>query len=218
MLFKSHETILFTGDSVTDAGRKRPVGEGLWEGVGNGYVRQIDTILNVAYPENLYNIVNTGISGNTSKDLIARWQTDVLDIKPDYVSICIGFNDVWRHFDEPASQHKHVSIDEYRQNLQKMIELTKDNVKGMIFLTPYYMELNKDDLMRKKMDEYGNIVKELARQYNCLCIDLQKEFNEYLKYRYSAYIMWDRVHPGWIGSMIIARAFLRAVGFDKKFI
>lgn len=218
MLFKSGETILFTGDSVTDAGRKRPIGEGLWEGVGNGYVRQIDNILNVAYPENLYHIVNTGISGNTSKDLLARWQTDVLDIKPDYVSVCIGFNDVWRQFDEPASQYKHILLDEYEQNLRKMIELTKDNVKGVIFMTPYYMEANEADLMRKKMDEYGKIVKELAKQHSLLCIDLQKEFNEYLKYRHSAYIMWDRVHPGNIGSLIIARAFLRAVGFDRKLI
>ena len=218
MLFKSNQTILFTGDSVTDAGRKRPIGEGLWEGVGNGYVRQIDTFLNVAYPENLYHIVNIGISGNTSRDLLARLQTDVLDIKPDYVSVCIGFNDVWRHFDEPASLYKHVSMDEYGQNLQKMIELTKDNVQGMILMTPYYMEPNKNDLMRKKTDEYGNIVKQLAKQNNLLCIDLQKEFDDYLKYRHSAYIMWDRIHPGWIGSMIIARAFLRAVGVDRQLI
>ena len=51
MLFTSGDRIVFTGDSVTDAGRGRPVGEGLWQGVGDGYVRTIDNILNVVYPD-----------------------------------------------------------------------------------------------------------------------------------------------------------------------
>ena len=67
--FHDGDKILFTGDSVTDSGRGRPVGEGLWEGVGNGYVRSIDTMLNVCYPELLLHICNTGTSGNTSRDL-----------------------------------------------------------------------------------------------------------------------------------------------------
>ncbi|HEY8419069.1 MAG TPA: SGNH/GDSL hydrolase family protein [Clostridia bacterium] len=218
MLFSNRDTILFTGDSITDAGRKRPIGEGKWDGVGNGYVRLIDVLLNVCYPENTYHIVNTGISGNTSRDLLARWQTDVLDLKPDYVSVCIGVNDVWRQFDEPDCFYNHVDIQAYRQNLEKMIEITKDKVKGIILMTPYYMESNKEDLMRKKMDEYGAVVKELAQKYNLICVDLQAEFDNYLKYRYSGYLQWDRVHPGPVGSMIIARAFLRAIGFDRKLI
>lgn len=218
MLFSNRDTILFTGDSITDAGRKRPIGEGKWDGVGNGYVRLIDVLLNVCYPENTYHIVNTGISGNTSRDLLARWQTDVLDLKPDYVSVCIGVNDVWRQFDEPDCFYNHVDIQAYRQNLEKMIEITKDKVKGIILMTPYYMESNKEDLMRKKMDEYGAVVKELAQKYSLICVDLQAEFDDYLKYRYSGYLQWDRVHPGPVGSMIIARAFLRAIGFDRKLI
>ena len=218
MLFSNRDTILFTGDSITDAGRKRPIGEGKWDGVGNGYVRLIDVLLNVCYPENTYHIVNTGISGNTSRDLLARWQTDVLDLKPDYVSVCIGVNDVWRQFDEPDCFYNHVDIQAYRHNLEKMIEITKDKVKGIILMTPYYMESNKEDLMRKKMDEYGAVVKELAQKYNLICVDLQAEFDNYLKYRYSGYLQWDRVHPGPVGSMIIARAFLRAIGFDRKLI
>ena len=51
MIFENKDKILFTGDSVTDAGRKRPVGEGLWEGLGTGYVRMVDSILATVYPE-----------------------------------------------------------------------------------------------------------------------------------------------------------------------
>ena len=40
MLLQNGDRIVFTGDSTTDAGRARPVGEGLHQGVGDGYVRQ----------------------------------------------------------------------------------------------------------------------------------------------------------------------------------
>lgn len=69
--------------------------------------------------------------------------------------------------------------------------------------------------MRKSVDEYGAVVKKLAKEYNLLCIDVQKPFDEYLKYRYSAFVVWDRVHPNAVGSMLIAREFLKAIGFDR---
>lgn len=218
MLFNNGDKIVFTGDSVTDSGRGHPVGEGLWDGVGNGYVRSIDTLLNVCYPEQLFHIVNTGTGGNTSRDLESRWQAEVLDLKPDWVVMCIGINDVWRQFDSPAVTNQHVYPDEYREILCRLAEKTKPLVKGLIMMTPYYMEPNREDSMRKRTGEYAAIMKETAARYNVPCIDLQKEFDDYLQYRHSSYIMWDRVHPGWIGSLIIARAFLREVGFDRNVI
>lgn len=216
--FQNGDRILFTGDSVTDSGRGRPVGEGLWEGVGNGYVRSVDTLLNVCYPESLFHIMNTGISGNTTKDLLARWKTDVLDLHPAYVVICIGFNDVWRQFDSPSLPHTHVSPEDYRANLCAMIEQTLPQVKEIILMTPYFMEPNKTDALRRRMDEYGAVMKDVASQYELSCIDLQAAFDDYLQYRHSAYIMWDRIHPGWVGSMIIAREFLKQVGFDRQIV
>ena len=69
--------------------------------------------------------------------------------------------------------------------------------------------------MRARMDEYRAIMLAVAEEKGVCCIDLQKEFDDYLQYRHSSYLTWDRIHPGWIGSLIIARAFLRAVGFDR---
>ena len=218
MVFQNGDKIVFTGDSITDSDRGRPIGEGLWNGVGNGYVRSIDTLLNVCYPEHLYHIVNTGSSGNTVKDLENRWQSEVLDLKPDWIVVCIGVNDVWRQFDSPALTHQHVYPDEYRETISRLVDKAKPLVKGLIMMTPYYMETNRDDGMRKRMDEYGTIMKDVCKQWDIPCIDLQTEFDVYLQYRHSSYIMWDRVHPGWIGSMIIARAFLRTIGFDRSII
>ena len=66
-------------------------------------------------PINGDRVVDMGISGNTTRDLQARWQTDVLDLKPDWLSIMIGANDVWRQFDSPRQTEKHILIDEYKR-------------------------------------------------------------------------------------------------------
>ena len=214
MIFENNDRIVFTGDSVTDMERARPYGEGLFDNLGKGYVRVIENMLNSWYPELLVRITNTGTDGNTSRNLLDRFLTDVVDLKPDWVSICIGINDVWRQFDSPAIPDDQVSPEEYEQNVQKMILAVKDQVKGIILMTPYYMEPNKNDWMRKRMDEYGSVCKKLAEDHGCILVDLQEVFDHYFTYRHSSYIAWDRVHPNQVGATIIARAFLQHCGFD----
>ena len=218
MLFENGQKILFTGDSITDSDRKRPVGEGLWQGVGNGYVRAVDTLLNVLYPESLFHICNTGWSGNTSRDLLARFDKDVIDLKPDWVVLMIGANDVWRHFDEPALKSQHVQIEEYRANLVAMLDKMKEAGIRPILWTPYLMETNRQDPLRMALESFGNVVKELCQERDILCVDAQAIFDDYLQYRYGGGISWDRLHPGHIGSMLLARGLLRAIGVDRELI
>jgi len=218
MLFSDGDKIIFTGDSVTDAGRGRPVGEGLHAGVGTGYVRQIDNILNVVYPDWKLWIANTGSSGDTSRSLKARWQEDVMNLKPDWVSLMIGINDVWRQFDSPGVAGSHVSLAEYKSTIWELMERTLPIVKGMIIISPFYMEPLREDPMRLLVDEYAKVAEDAAKKHNCLYVNVQQAFDDYLTYRHSSYIAWDRVHPGNIGSTIIAREFLKAVGMDRSFI
>lgn len=168
----------------------------------------------VDYPELNLRVVNMGISGNTSRDLLARWDADVNALDPDYVVVLIGINDVWRQFDSPARPEASVSPEDYEANLNAICDKTKAK---LIFMTPYYLEPNKNDAMRKRTDEYASICKQIAEKRNIPVIDLQAAFEEILEYRYPAYITWDRVHPGRIGSMIIARAFLQKVGYVPKY-
>jgi len=100
--------LLMIGDSITDVGRARPIGEGRNDELGKGYVSFVDALLNSVYPQAAIRVINMGISGNTVRDLKARWQTDVLNLKPDWLSIMIGINDVWRQFDSPKQTEHHV--------------------------------------------------------------------------------------------------------------
>lgn len=214
MIFEHMDRIVFAGDSVTDMGSVHPVGEGGSENIGRSYVRILENMLSTWYPEVYLRITNSGISGNTSRDLLERFDRDVTSLNPDWVSICIGINDVWRQFDCPAIPDLQVMPEEYEANVEKMILAVKDSVKGVFLLTPYYMEPNPEDWMRKRMDEYGCICKKLAEKYGCILIDLQEVFNDYFRYRHSTFIAWDRVHPSQIGATVIAKAFLEHCDFD----
>jgi len=209
MKFQNGDSILFIGDSITDCNRVRPIGAGA--GLGESYVALVDALLAAFYPERGITALNTGSSGNRVTDLAARWQTDVLDLTPDWLSIMIGINDVWRQFDDYLNPDQ-VTIDQYETVYRKLLMEAKPNLKGLILMTPYYLETSLSDPMRKKMDEYGKVVKKLAKEFNAIFVDTQTAFNNYLAHRPTQSLCSDRVHPNKTGHMIIAKAFLTAIG------
>jgi lysophospholipase L1-like esterase len=210
------EKLVMIGDSITDVGRARPIGEGRADdALGRGYVMMVDALLGAVYPERMIRVINMGVSGNTTRDLKARWQTDVLDLKPAWLSIMIGANDVWRQFDSPKQTERHVLLDEYERNLVELVSSTQPTVKGLVLMAPYYIEANRQDAMRAMMDRYGAVVKKVAGATpGAVFVDTQAAFDRLLKTYYPATINWDRVHPNPTGSALIARAFLTAIGFD----
>src|SRR6185437_7983095 len=151
MTLKKNSSLLLIGDSITDAGRDRSPGS---HSLGDGYVSQVQNLLSIAYHDYHVLVINRGISGNTVRDLKARWQNDVLDIKPDWLSVMIGINDVWRQFDTPQPTEPHVTIDEYENTLNLLIEQASPSLKGLILMTPFFIEPNRSEPMRAMMDKY----------------------------------------------------------------
>jgi lysophospholipase L1-like esterase len=214
MLLQKNDKLVMIGDSITDCGRKKPEGEGRNDALGNGYVSLVNAFLQAFYPHLGIRVINMGISGNTVRNLKERWQTDVIDLKPDWLSIMIGINDVWRQYDVPQIVEKHVYIEEYEQTLNELVTQTKPMLKGLILMTPYYIEPNPHDPMRATMDKYGKVVKKIAERHGAIFIDTQEAFEPVLKHIYPATLAWDRVHPNMTGHMTLARAFLNAIGFS----
>ncbi|MBQ1957092.1 MAG: SGNH/GDSL hydrolase family protein [Clostridia bacterium] len=212
--FENNDRIVFAGDSITDSNSTNPVGEGLFGNLGNGYVRLIEAMLFAYYPEINIRITNSGISGNTIRDLKGRWQRDVLDLEPQWVNILIGANDVWRQMDMPAFPHACVLPDEYEKTLEEMLISLQGKVKGVTLMLPYYMENNLSDKMRAEIEKYDDICRHLGEKYGCIIIDLQHMFDEYLNYHHSSFLAWDRIHPNMTACVLIAREYLKAVGFD----
>ncbi len=192
------------GDSITDCGR-------IYENppLGNGYVHFVCDSLKTKYPE--IEIINRGISGDTVRDLKKRWQRDVLDLKPDWLSIMIGINDVWQQIDDWLPQAYWVTIEEYERTLGDLIASVFPSLKGLILMTPYHLQPDRSDGMRAKMDRYGNVVREYAKKYDAIFVDTQAAFDKALKEIDAADLSEDRIHMNDIGHMILADAFLKAV-------
>jgi lysophospholipase L1-like esterase len=214
MIIQPGSKLVMIGDSVTDCGRAKPVGEGLFEAMGKGYVTQVDALIQARYAAQRIRVINMGTSGNTVRDLKARWQTDVFDLAPDWLSIMIGINDVWRQFDTPLQKEWAVQLDEYERTLAELVEQTLPRVRGLVLMTPYFIEPNRADGMRARMDEYSQVVRNLAQKYQTCFVDMQAAFDEILVDVHPMTLAWDRVHPNAIGHMVIARAFLKSVGFS----
>ncbi|WP_067926244.1 SGNH/GDSL hydrolase family protein [Alicyclobacillus shizuokensis] len=214
MRLQAGQKLVMIGDSITDCGRQRPVGEGSSAALGSGYVALVDGWLRAAYPELGVRVVNMGIGGDTVRHLAARWQTDVLDLHPDWLSVMIGINDVWRQFDHPLQPELHVLPEEYEQTLRTLLGQVRYRLSGLVLMTPFYLEPNKEDAMRRRMDEYGRIVKRVADDLNAVFVDTQAAFDKLWAHTYPSSIALDRVHPDLAGHTVLARAFLDAVGFD----
>jgi len=211
MKLAPNSKLVFIGDSITDCERTRPIGEGLFDGIGKGYVSFVEGFLMAIHPAEAIRLVNMGTSGDTVLDLKKRWKTDALDLKPDWLSIMIGVNDVWRQFDLPRQKEIHVIPKVYEKTLLELASKTRPKLKGLIIMAPFYLEPNREDPMRKRMDQYGAICKKVARKSDAIFIDTQAVFDDLLTHMHANAIAWDRVHPNTIGHSVIARAFLNAI-------
>ncbi len=213
MLIERNTKLLLFGDSVTDMNKKEP-GEGLFEAIGVGYAADLQSFFATSYPDYNIRVINKGVSGNTSRDLVARYEKDVVPYRPENLLICIGINDVWRQFDTPLIYEDAVSLEEYEENLTYIIESSKEFVKKLILVTPYYIEENESDRMRARMDEYSAVVKKLAEKYDAVFVDMQSAWVKILKYYHSSYFTWDRIHPNSQGGMYMAKTILNKLDFD----
>ncbi|TCZ70209.1 GDSL family lipase [Paenibacillus albiflavus] len=218
MLLAKNDRLVMIGDSITDCERRRPIGEGRLGSLGQGYVSMVDALLQTMYPELAIRVTNMGISGDNVRNLAERWQTDVMDLEPNWLSIKIGINDVWSQYVAPYYTERHVYIEEYERTLRDLIAQaqTLPSLKGIILVSPYYIESNPQDATRQAMDQYGQVVKKIAEELNLVFVDTQAAFAGVLEHMYPGALAWDRVHPSAPGHMVIARAFLQEIGFEWK--
>ena len=192
------------GDSITDAGRREinvP-----W---GLGYVSMVRDFILARYPGLQLTILNRGARGDTTRDLLARWRSDVIAEQPDWLSLMIGINDVWRGF--LGMPDEAVPLAEYAANLRGLLDQTQAR---LILMTPYMIEADRTHPMREAMDRYGEAVRALAPEYDAVVVDTQAAFDLALQQTTSDYWAEDQIHPNGPGHAIIALAFLRAAGFE----
>ncbi len=207
MLFQPQQKILFVGDSITDCGRRGPAAP-----YGNGYMSLVRSLLMACYPHLELRFVNRGVSGDTSRDLQARWERDILAEQPDWLSVMIGINDVWRAFS--SNPHEAVPLPEYEATLRALLTSVREQGARLIVMTPYMIEPDPQVPMRRQMDWYSAAVECIAAEQDAVLVHTQQAFDIVL--RETAPEDWapDQIHPNQPGHAVLALAWLRAVGFE----
>lgn len=207
LVFTGGQRLVFIGDSITDAGRRQDAAP-----YGSGYVHLARAFLIARYPELGLDIINQGIGGNTIRDLDRRWEEDVVRLQPDWLSIKIGINDVWRQVAGRTAEA--VLLDEYAATYERLLRRTAQATKArLILMEPYVIESNHSDRFRALIDQYLPVVHRLGAEHGAIVIPTQAAFDTALAAQPAAYWADDRVHPNTPGHAIIARAFLRGVGY-----
>lgn len=196
--------ILFQGDSITDAGRDRSDHHEL----GNGYPLYAAKFIREEHPETDFEFINLGISGDQTKDLVERLQSDFIDINPDIVSIHIGVNDTWHHAENRDWLDNSLFEAQYRKVLSEIKE--KTNAKILIieqFLLPVSDKLYFREDLNGKIDITRSLAREFADYYIPLDGIMAKACVGEDMYHWSA----DGVHPNDNGSEFIGRVYADAI-------
>ncbi len=214
---KKEETImkriLFQGDSITDAGRSRE-----WDlNRGIGYATLVSASLGFERPDE-FEFINKGISGNRVIDLIARVKAEIINLKPDYMSILIGINDVWHEIDSQNG----IDTKRYEMYYNMLIEEVKEalpDIKIMI-LEPFVLKGSATeanwDKFRSGAIEKAAAAKRVAEKNNLLFIPLMEKFDEAAKTASCEYWLYDGVHPTAMGHELIKREWLKAFEVLEK--
>lgn len=206
------KTFLLQGDSITDAGRSRENDSVR----GYGYPTLVAAELMYDHPGQ-FNVINRGISGNRIVDLYARIKKDFLNLKPNYLSILIGVNDVWHEYE---SEPNGVSDDKFRKIYDMLIAEIKAELPDIkiYILEPFVLcgtatEKRWEDFHREVLLR-AQSAKWIAEKHDLPFIALQERFDSACKKCASSYWLGDGVHPTAAGHELIARALMETVKND----
>ncbi len=178
--------LLFTGDSLTD---------------GSSYPDYVVHSLNAAFPEAGFTLENSAKCGDTTRDLLRRFDDDVAAKRPDLVSICIGAND--------AAQR--LPVGEYKTNLLMLVRQTLAlKAQPVLFLTSPRAQPDKD----ADLQPYLQAVREIAAEFHLPLADAYETFRVW-EFAGKTVLGADGLHHGPDGFPAMARAFLDGVGLKE---
>jgi lysophospholipase L1-like esterase len=206
--------VLFQGDSITDAGRRREqyyANDG--GGMGAGYVHQIVTELLGRHPKKQLRCYNRGISGNKVFQLAGRWEDDGLNLQPDVLSILIGVNDYWHTLDLGYEG----TVQTYERDYRALLDRTKKALPDvrLVIGEPFVVRGGsavKPERWFPAFDAYRDAARRIAQDYRAAFIPYQSVFDEALKVAPVSYWCPDGVHPSLGGAYLMAKAWLDGVG------
>lgn len=209
--------ILFQGDSITDCSRSRDDNN---DHAGYGYAQFVKGALGASAPGE-YRFLNRGVSGNRIVDVYARIKADIINLKPDYMSLLIGINDVWHEI----SHQNGVAPEKFEKIYDMLLTEIKEALPNMkiMLLGAYVLKgvatENTDEIpdrwerFKKGAELNAAAAKRLAEKHGLVYVPLQEVFDKACETAEPTYWAADGVHPTPMGHELIKNEWLR--GFEK---
>ncbi|MFC2089568.1 SGNH/GDSL hydrolase family protein [Bacteroidota bacterium] len=210
--FSQNDTLVFQGDSITDAGREK---KNEWanngKSLGTGYAMLVAAKLLGSLPEKNLNIYNRGISGNKVYQLQERWKKDCIELKPDVLSILIGVNDYWH-----MRNGKYDGTPEiYEKDYRKLLNDTKTALPDtkLIICQPFILANTRavDDSWVKSFSAYQEIADRICKEFDAIWVPFQEAFTEATARAPETYWTADGVHPSTGGAQLMADTWLKSL-------
>ena len=206
--------ILFQGDSITDCSRSRDAGN---DHAGYGYAQFVKGALGAKYPAE-YTFLNRGVSGNRIVDVYARIKADILNLKPDYMSLLIGINDIWHEI----SRQNGVDPEKFEKIYDMLITEVKEalpDIKIML-LGAFVLEgpstcdteeiPDRFDRFKEGAKLNAAAAKRIAEKHGLLYVPLQEVFDKACESAPPTYWTADGVHPTAMGHELVKNEWLKA--------
>jgi len=210
LLLKPGDRLAICGDSITEQ---------------KMYSRIMETYLTVCVPQLDVTIRQFGWSGEKAPGFLARMVNDVLRFGPTIATTCYAMNDhnYQPYKEEHGQVYRDASLAIIRAFKERGVRVIQGSA-GTVGKMPSWVQRAQgtvDDLNRS-LSEFRNIDVRLAEQEQVAFADvflpmLIQGFEA--KHRYGDDYMIsgkDGVHPGWAGHLVMAYAFLRAMGLDGQ--
>lgn len=203
------QRIVFIGDSITAA----ESGTAVHGPLGNGYVHFAGNFLVARYPRLNLEIINTGVNGNTVRELKRRWEKDCIGQRPDVLSVLIGINDLWTQHAGAEYLRYAVYPDEYELTYRLLLSEARQRCNcKFVMMEPFMFCGDPENAMLKGLRTYIDIVHKLAAEFDAVLVELQsgidEEIAEVLPERWSM----DSVHPYAWAHAWIAQRWLDSTG------
>ena len=195
------QKVAFLGDSITQFGMQP-----------GGYVVLVDQAMDKAGRKIV--VIPAGVSGNTSKDMLARLQRDVIDKKPDWMTLSCGVNDVWHGA-------RGVPLDQYKTNITAIVDqATAAGIKVVILTSTMIME-DPGNAFNKELADYNDFLRGFAKERHLPLADLNADMQAELASEKTelpglkgTILTVDGVHMNGVGNEMMAGGVLKAFGMD----
>lgn len=187
------------------------------------YSRIMETYLTVCVPELAVTVRQVGWSGEQAPGFLNRMTNDVLRFRPSVATTCYGMNDhrYTPYTDEIGQTYRQASEAILRSFKAHGVRVIQGSA-GTVGKMPHWVTSARGTVTDLNLGllELRNIDVALARQEEVGFADV---FVPMLVQGRVAQQRWgssysvsgqDGVHPGWAGQLVMAYAFLKAMGLD----